>query len=844
MPAPAVQPRGRVVNDSRPSFPPSTIENPNAIDPLHKVVPCTYQECVGDRLTPPPLTAPNPQVRHLIEVTPFVPMPGSLLERYDAILAFDEEWAPRGERNDILSYQWSVIARRDGDWVYTEDIHYPEPGQRLSSARLIGLALGSLGIGYKRAGGMRVILVGHYAFSDMCGLSDRTTFMKRLCKQIRKTLVTMGVDRNWRADFGGRHYAKVKVRVLDTWLLAPQGQQSLENISKVLTHEKIKIDGAWKSKMDVLLAEDPELFAAYAQEDTRATLEYFVRTLDTLKEKVGITKIPMTLGGASADAFISTAGGGRSATFKRVFGKQEEVVVTKKGRFTKIEKGEDRRVSETLAADSYHGGLNTVFRIGHYDCSPDELVLDIDFAGVYSAALGSITAVDWSMQAAQIHNAETLQAYFTETALSEAGGVPNILGLIQFEFPTDELYPCLPLRSEGGLLYPLKGTTYATGIEMDLALRLGAKLRFSDVRSFPAQRGEDQRVVLPFAEFIGRLNQARSATAKGSLENMLYKELANSLYGKLAQGIKSQTTRAFYADEDGSLTKDFLPECAVTCPHYAAACTGIIRAALSAIVSGLSACAGFAVLSATTDGCMLIVPKRFDPETLTQSNGKLETSGLDLLALYPEVKALERYPAIRALIMGRRNMGMNNTWIEVKHVGDAASTMKTRVNTMSYRGVTQHEAKTGIRLHDGETLDALHARPDIPIMEYDSLPSPRDLMTGAVKDFVAVKVTKRINTDYDYKRLLNEDGCTTRPFRDKGEFHKVRQTVANTRKERSVRGMKIPGKRATPERIYMLTRGIRLKPGEVLDDGYRRYVLTFPIPDFSEDWRRFLHDTL
>jgi hypothetical protein len=220
---------------------------------------------------------------------------------------------------------------------------------------------------------------------------------------------------------------------------------------------------------------------------------------------------------------------------------------------------------------------------------------------------------------------------------------------------------------------------------------------------------------------------------------------------------------------------------------------------------------------------MLVAPRRFDPESLPKSGGKLDCSGIDLLALYPEVTALEELPQIRALILGRKNMELNGEWIEVKHVGDAASTMKTRINTMSYRGVVQQEAKTGTTLDDDETLDALHARPDIPVMLGKHLPSPHEFYDGVVQDYVNTPTPKRANTDYDYKRMLLDDR-STRPFADKAEFQRVRQTASNIRKERVVNGEKVPGKRATPERVLLASKGMRLRAGETLEDGYRRYV--------------------
>jgi hypothetical protein len=46
--------------------------------------------------------------------------------------------------------------------------------------------------------------------------------------------------------------------------------------------------------------------------------------------------------------------------------------------------------------------------------------------------------------------------------------------------------------------------------------------------------------VLVFAAYIGDVNKRRKQYPPRTLGNMLYKEMANSLYGKLAQGIKGR----------------------------------------------------------------------------------------------------------------------------------------------------------------------------------------------------------------------------------------------------------------------------------------------------------------
>ena len=83
----------------------------------------------------------------------------------------------------------------------------------------------------------------------------------------------------------------------------------------------------------------------------------------------------------------------------------------------------------------------------------------------------------------------------------------------------------------------------------------------------------------------------------------------NSFYGKLAQGIRDRTIYNFY--ETGDSVKN-IPPSEITCPHYAAICTGIARASLCALIN-LFDSHSCEILSATTDGAMIVVPDFRNP---------------------------------------------------------------------------------------------------------------------------------------------------------------------------------------------------------------------------------------
>src|SRR5262249_23718673 len=137
---------------------------------------------------------------------------------------------------------------------------------------------------------------------------------------------------------------------------------------------------------------------------------------------------------------------------------------------------------------------------------------------------------------------------------------------------------------------------------------------------------------LAFAEFLSVIVQQRNQEPKGTLRNLMLKEIATSFYGKLAQGVIERNVYNL------SGQRQRLKPSQISTPHYAAMTTGIVRAALAAVVAEVARHEGCDVLSATTDGCMIAVPRTF--EVQTDDKGRLIPPAFaDVLpALYERLK--------------------------------------------------------------------------------------------------------------------------------------------------------------------------------------------------------------
>ncbi|GEE64425.1 hypothetical protein EC151836_00840 [Escherichia coli O145:H28] len=176
---------------------------------------------------------------------------------------------------------------------------------------------------------------------------------------------------------------------------------------------------------------------------------------------------------------------------------------------------------------------------------------------------------------------------------------------VTFQFPESVPYPSLPVRTDQyGLFFPLSGESWATAPEIELALSLGAEMTIHNGIIVPwicdtsPHNSESTSVFLPFVQ---QVRENRNRHIKGSLEEKFWKEIGNSLYGKLAQGLRAKT--AF--DTARGLNRS-LPPSSVTQPFFAAHVTGFIRAVVGELMNALPS--DSSVVSVTTDGFLTNCP--------------------------------------------------------------------------------------------------------------------------------------------------------------------------------------------------------------------------------------------
>jgi hypothetical protein len=201
---------------------------------------------------------------------------------------------------------------------------------------------------------------------------------------------------------------------------------------------------------------------------------------------------------------------------------------------------------ENLAKQCFHGGRNECFCYGPTSemnvalYSPWEqdwdgerwigeiLFREFDLASAYATALASLRIPDYDR---------------ARTTTDPADFRPDQLGFarVTFSFPPETTrFPCLPVvaSDERGLVYPLSGEAYVTAPEIALARHMGAEITVLDGVVIPWAEDSPR----PFELVIRELSRRRAEHPKGSLQNEMFKQLGNSLYGKLGQGIKGMTS--------------------------------------------------------------------------------------------------------------------------------------------------------------------------------------------------------------------------------------------------------------------------------------------------------------
>ncbi|HAM9188999.1 TPA: hypothetical protein IDY18_003991 [Escherichia coli] len=527
-------------------------------------------------------------------------------------IGFDTEYVfnPETRQNDILSYQ-SYVVLPDNTGI--SNIIYPPDSQkksRLSFKEFLCQTITPLletGVITKWPGIINIY--AHFIRADIASFANFWSDYKILLKGICGTVSSF--KNRYGIDFDEQQERRVKteqimfdkrtspprcsnVAFIDTLLITPGGM-GLAECGELLGLPKLTIPAPYSiTNMREYLLGDRAGFEAYALRDAEIAVRYALQVRNFCARELMIDRVPATIGAMAVSRFTKTLKENNISP-EVCLGthiKTRELWLTEKQAFRTIKNPASvpsRELFETFPINCYHGGRNECFMMG---VTPSDHWYDYDLAGAYTTGLLDILTPDYG----NIRLSKNPDDY--------CGHVMGF-ALVTFRFPESVPYPSLPVRTDQyGLFFPLSGESWATAPEIELALSLGAEMTIHNGIIVPwicdtsPHNSESTSVFLPFVQ---QVRENRNRHIKGSLEEKFWKEIGNSLYGKLAQGLRAKT--AF--DTARGLNRS-LPPSSVTQPFFAAHVTGFIRAVVGELMNALPS--DSSVVSVTTDGFLTNCP--------------------------------------------------------------------------------------------------------------------------------------------------------------------------------------------------------------------------------------------
>ncbi|MBU2762214.1 DNA polymerase [Acidithiobacillus caldus] len=553
-------------------------------------------------------------------------------------------------------------------------------------------------------------LVGHYGIVDNTSFYNRRKIVQN-ADAVRRTIVSVQYPTSVYFYDRGRRRAKVTVFYRDTMLLSPSGS-SLEMLGDALDFPKIQLpEGYKKSDMRQFLKEKPLQFEEYAATDALIALEWIFRN------SWG-REVPITLGGEGARLFrdhIMTARGWTIDEFDfHLRGLARKIVDTGEGK--RIKKKEPRSNTTTLiarATESYYGGRNECILSGIHH-GP---WYDFDIAGAYPAAMSLIPDPDYDQPRITLLPGPLPREMIRPEML--------LFAHVSFTFPDEIRYPCLPIKDSSGrgLIFPRSGETWAAAPELWLAQRWGAEITLLEPTEIIPTRNTFS-LADGMRAMVQERERLKSRFGKKSIEQTRQKEMNNSVYGKLAQGLSGKRSYSPRADRTEEVGPSIL-----TCAPLAALTTAWVRALVSAMMQSLHV-AGYRVASVTTDGFLC------------------DAHSLD---------GLTTWGIAEAFIDGRKRLGLDSNLWELKHAAQSLVMMKTRGGYGLGRvgDLPLPIARAGYKSSQEDTSEALARvyleRRGRVVTEEVRLPTMREYVRHEADGTGRIQ-RKELSLDYDFKR--------------------------------------------------------------------------------------------
>lgn len=568
------------------------------------------------------------------------------------------------------------------------------------------------------------------------------------------------------------HKYAVSIQIADTLCHAPGKKQKVEDIGRAISWEKIELSSDIKEHMDKLLQNDPCLFFEYASNDSVIALLYVASlygynkrppvTLNSASSKVMCKIMKRCLGCETTEDFDRTYRGLHKINHGDVPNKIKSAFIEN----SSLEPiSDDAHQIQYFASKAYHGGYNVSSEVG---CFPGT-TMDYDLKNAYPTAMCLVPDVNWDKPIqTEITQKELTLDYF-EKQFSGCSPLTMMVAYITFEFPKNVKYPCISVDVDGVPVYPRTSDgcdgVYVCGPEIYLALKLGARIYCKrgyviNNRSVDEKGHSGYSLQVAVKQLVKDREKAKQDCGKGSIEELMLKEMANAGYGKVAQNvIQKHTWSAFKNDMDN------LGCSAITNPVSACMITSIIRAVLIATQNQCHEL-GYITLSVTTDGFIGNIPE-------------------------DELKRLDLY-GFRTFLEQSRNYltdDQNSDIWEMKHAQDDLLNFTTRGNVSLYTeenpyilegkeyvGVCAHAGLQSRHMHDSYEdrlwlMKMIAGRIGKVTYTETAWTSFKELVKG--KEFRKEMFRVGLSMDFDMKRKPDKDSFEKRLISVEGEEYEI-----------------------------------------------------------------------
>lgn len=462
----------------------------------------------------------------------------------------------------------------------------------------------------------------HLTNADLSILDDFNELKEKL-DIVNKSFITLGKPLRIKG---------LNVYIRDTMLLAPAGKKSLESIGSLYPESpKIYLSKEDKQRMDLLLKRDPLLFENYAIRDSIITLKH-ANSMENFNFELKGIGIPTTLSSLGhkyvIDKWKSDKYEGYQISNSYLLGDTSRLI-TPKG----------LNNSETLTKISlilgmfvanYKGGRNESFM---YGVDFKTIWYDYDFVSAYTTAMACLGNPVYKQLREFKGDSEALSKIISE--FSDDKLIYNYFLIeAKFLFPEETKFPSIPcFVDQTTTVYPMTGDCFLTGPEFVLAKNQGCKLTLKRVIMIPFERNGEGTLDLvnqPFFTIIDEIQKKRLEHEKGTISNLLFKEMGNSIYGNVVRGMGDKRK---YDIKTGKMLR--IEPTTLSNPILASWTTAFIRSVIGECLHNLSKLNG-RVVSVTTDGFICDVENL---EDLLLNSDLLKESDTILLRVYRDIRS-------------------------------------------------------------------------------------------------------------------------------------------------------------------------------------------------------------